>query len=75
MSSSNVPEEQAKVKAFDPLVLDRTVIAIPLLKDMQADLEHIQLIKEGFPDAICILAWARASEGSRYRLHTVRRSK
>jgi len=52
MSSSNVPEEQAKVKAFDPLVLDRTVIAIPLLKDMQADLERIQLIKEGFPDAI-----------------------
>ena len=40
MPSSNLPpEEQPKVKPFDPVVLDRTVIAIPLLKEMQEDLE------------------------------------
>ena len=33
MPSSNLPpEEQPKVKPFDPVVLDRAVIAIPLLK-------------------------------------------
>jgi serine protease AprX len=41
MPSSNLPpEEQPKVKPFDPLVLDRTVIAVPLLKEMQEDLER-----------------------------------
>jgi len=40
MPSSNIPpEEQREVKPFDPLVLDRTVIAVPLLKEMQEDLE------------------------------------
>jgi hypothetical protein len=40
MPSSNLPpEEQPEVKPFDPLVLDRTVIAVPLLKEMQEDLE------------------------------------
>jgi len=38
-SSSLPPEEQREVKPFDPLVLDRTVIAVPLLKEMQEDLE------------------------------------
>jgi hypothetical protein len=53
MSSSSVPpEEQPKVKPFDPLVLDRTVIAIPLLKEMQEDLERVKLIEEKFPDAV-----------------------
>jgi serine protease AprX len=53
MSSSNIPpEEQPKVKPFDPLVLDRTVIAIPLLRDMEADLERIKIIKENNPDAV-----------------------
>src|SRR6266536_6548961 len=53
MSSFSVPpEEQAKVRAFDPLVLDRTVIAIPLLKDMEADLERISFIKEKFPEVV-----------------------
>jgi len=53
MSSSSVPpEEQAKVKPFDPLVLDRTVIAIPLLNDMQADFERIRFIKERYPDVV-----------------------
>jgi subtilisin family serine protease len=53
MSSSSVPpEEQPKVKPFDPLVLDRTVIAIPLLKEMQEDLGRIKSIKETHPDAV-----------------------
>ena len=42
MPSSNLPpEEQREVKPFDPLVLDRTVIAVPLLEQMQEDLELI----------------------------------
>lgn len=53
MSSSSVPpEQQPKVKPFDPLVLDRTVIALPLLKEMQEDLDRVDLIKERFPDAV-----------------------
>ena len=40
MPSFNLPpEEQREVKPFDPLVLDRTVIAVPLLKEMQEDLD------------------------------------
>lgn len=53
MSSSSVPpEEQPKVKSFDPLVLDRTVIAIPLLKDMREDLDRIRFIAEKHPDVV-----------------------
>jgi hypothetical protein len=33
-------------------VLDRTVIALPLLKEMQEDLERIQIIKDTAPDAV-----------------------
>ena len=36
-ASSLPPEQQASVKPFDPLVLDRSVIALPLLKKMQDD--------------------------------------
>ena len=50
-SSTLPPEEQPKVKPFDPLVLDRTVIAIPLLKEMQEDLELIARIEETYPKA------------------------
>lgn len=41
-SSSRPPEEQARVKQFDPLVLDRSVIAIPLLEKMkeESDRKH-----------------------------------
>lgn len=49
-SSSLPPEEQAKVKPFDPLVLDRTVIAVPLLKEMKEDLDLIQEIRETHPE-------------------------
>jgi len=49
--SSLPPEEQSRVKPFDPLVLDRTVIAIPLLKEMQKDLEQIALVKKEYPFA------------------------
>ena len=36
--SSIPPEEQRRVKTFDPLVLDRLVIALPLLQKMEEDL-------------------------------------
>src|SRR2546427_7177283 len=49
--SSRPPEEQASVKPFDPLVLDRTVIAIPLLREMEADLKHIEFVESVDADA------------------------
>jgi len=53
MPSSNLPpEEQPKVKPFDPLVLDRTVIAIPLLKEMQEDIDLIAKIEKAYPEAL-----------------------
>jgi len=53
MSLTSVPpEEQPKVETFNPLVLDRTVIAIPLLKAMQEDLKRIKSIKETHPDLV-----------------------
>jgi len=40
MPPSNLPpEEQPKVEPFNPLVLDRTVIAVPLMQQMKEDLE------------------------------------
>ena len=51
MTSSLPPEEQKRVKPFDPLVLDRTVIAIPLLKMMEADLDRIRQLTDAFPEA------------------------
>lgn len=50
--SSIPPEEQARVKTFDPLVLDRSVIALPLLREMEADLVRVKFIKENYPDEI-----------------------
>src|SRR5687768_10763980 len=41
-SRSRPPETQARVKTFDPLALDRSVIAIPLLQQMEAELRQIQ---------------------------------
>ncbi|MEO8595706.1 MAG: S8 family peptidase [Candidatus Solibacter sp.] len=40
------------MKTFDPVVLDRTVIAIPLLNDMRVDLQRIGFIKDLDPEAI-----------------------
>ena len=37
-SSIFLPKEQPKVKPFDSVLLDRTVIAIPLLKLQHSDL-------------------------------------
>src|SRR5216683_1745910 len=48
-ASSRPPEEQARVKPFDPLVLDRTVIAVPLLKEMQEDLDLIAKVEKTHP--------------------------
>ena len=50
--SSLPPEEQGKVKPFDPLVLDRTVIAIPLLKEMEEDFDLIDQVKALDPEAL-----------------------
>ena len=49
--SSRPPEEQPRVKPFDPLVLDRTVIALPLLRAMKEDFDHIKVISEAHPAA------------------------
>src|SRR5262245_48934942 len=51
MSSSLPPEGRPKVQPFDPLVLDRTVIAVPLLKAMESDLAQIRLIELRYPKA------------------------
>ena len=48
-SSDLSPEEQRKLKPFDPVVLDRTVIAIPLLKKMQEDFDRIAEIEKNYP--------------------------
>src|SRR6266436_2871537 len=50
MPSSNIPpEEQTSVKPFDPLVLDRTVIAVPLRKEMKDDLDLMKKVEEKHP--------------------------
>jgi hypothetical protein len=49
--SSRLPEEQTRVKSFDPLVLDRTVIALPLLKAMKEDFDHIKALLAVHPEA------------------------
>lgn len=46
MPSNLRSEEQPKVKRFDSLVLDRTVIAVPLLKAMQEDLHLIAKVEK-----------------------------
>jgi subtilisin family serine protease len=51
-SSSLPPEQQAKVKSFNPLVLDRTVIAVPLLKEMKEDLDRIETVKTTHPELV-----------------------
>jgi serine protease AprX len=53
MPFSNLPpEEQPKVKPFDPLVLDRTVIAVPLLNEMKEDLDLIAKMEKRHPDVL-----------------------
>ena len=49
--SSLPPEEQRTVSPFDPLVLDRTIIAIPLLKQMEAELARIAAVEAHHPGA------------------------
>jgi subtilisin family serine protease len=51
-SHARPPEEQRTVKPFDPLALDRTVIALPLLNSMRADLEQFDYVKKHFADAL-----------------------
>jgi subtilisin family serine protease len=50
--SSLPPEEQLTVKSFQPVDLDRTIIALPLLRDMKADLERIAQLLKIVPDAV-----------------------
>jgi hypothetical protein len=49
MPSNLPPEEQAKVRPFDPLALDRTVIAVPLLKEMQDGLNLVAKVQKTYP--------------------------
>lgn len=44
-SSIRPPEEQARVKPFDPVVLDSSVIAIPLLRQMEQELRQIEVFQ------------------------------
>ncbi|CAN5723384.1 hypothetical protein BH20VER1_BH20VER1_29730 [soil metagenome] len=44
--STRPPETHSRVTAFNPLVLDRTVIAVPLLKQMRDDLDMIAEAKK-----------------------------
>ena len=45
------PEDQARVKQFTPIDLDRTVIAVPLLREMQEDFERIEQLATVAPAA------------------------
>src|SRR5687768_11612998 len=47
--SSQPPETQARVKTFDPLELDRSVIAIPLLRQMEEELRGIEAFRTAHP--------------------------
>jgi hypothetical protein len=42
---------QAQVKQFNPVDMDRTVIALPLMRAMQEDEARIALLKQAYPDA------------------------
>ncbi len=44
------PEEQPRVKPFDPLSLDRTVIALPLLNEMEEDLKLTKKLDKMHPN-------------------------
>lgn len=50
--SSLPPEDQLSVKQFQPVDLDRTIIALPLLRDMKADLARIDQLLKIVPDAV-----------------------
>src|SRR5688572_11318928 len=50
MDNPDIPPEQtSSVKVFDPLVLDRSLIAIPLLKKMEEELALIKRVNETLP--------------------------
>jgi serine protease AprX len=51
MTPSIPPEEQEKVREFDPIVLAGAVIAIPLLRQMEEDLANILQVRTLFPNA------------------------
>ncbi|MDB4883181.1 MAG: Peptidase and in, kexin, sedolisin [Gemmatimonadetes bacterium] len=53
MSESALPpEERARVKQFEPVDLDRTVIAVPLLREMKEDFDRIELLRSVVPTAL-----------------------
>ena len=47
--SHQPPESQPTVKVFDPLELDRSVIAIPLLRKMEEELRGIEAFRAAHP--------------------------
>jgi serine protease AprX len=49
--SAQPPEERARVKQFEPVDLDRTVIAVPLLREMKEDFDRIAQMDAFMPKA------------------------
>ena len=47
MASEQPPEETKNVKSFQPRVLDKTVIALPLLQDLEAEEKERKKIQAG----------------------------
>src|SRR5215207_4932413 len=50
--SAQPPEERARVKQYDPLDLDRTIIAVPLLREMKEEVARIEQLAILSPSAL-----------------------
>ena len=50
--SAQPPEQRARVVQFNPLDLDRTVIAVPLLREMKQEVERIEQMAILSPTAL-----------------------
>ena len=55
MSESALPpEDRARVKQFNPLDLDRTVISVPLLREMKEEVARIEQMAVLSPTALAL---------------------
>src|SRR5919112_1987931 len=52
--SAQPPEERARVKQFNPLDLDRTVISVPLLREMKEEVARIEQMAILSPTALAL---------------------
>jgi hypothetical protein len=50
--SAQPPEERARVKQFNPVDLDRTIIAVPLLREMKEEVARIEQLAILSPSAL-----------------------